>query len=136
MSSLEQVNGLRPHVRHPNGRAGGKSAIPGDPTWARRLIGAGEMGERIYSFDWSSTSLGPIHQWPASLREAVSLCLRSRFQLAIYWGPQLVLLYNDAERDVLGAMHPRALGRPAAEVLAGNWDVLGPMLRGVMDTGE
>src|SRR5262249_1972990 len=66
----------------------------------------------------------------------VSLCLRSRFQLAIYWGPQFVLLYNDAERDVLGAMHPHALGRPAAEVLSDMWDVVGPMLFGVMATGE
>jgi PAS domain S-box-containing protein len=94
------------------------------------------MGARIRSFDWSSTPLGPIGEWPSSLREAVSLCLRSRFQLAIYWGPQLVLLYNDAERDVLGALHPHALGRPAAAVLADIWDVVGPMLHGVMATGE
>jgi PAS domain S-box-containing protein len=66
----------------------------------------------------------------------VSICLQSRFQLAIYWGPQLVLLYNDAERDVLGAMHPHVLGRPAAEVLADIWDVVGPMLHGVLATGE
>jgi signal transduction histidine kinase len=70
------------------------------------------------------------------LREALSLCLRSRFQLAIYWGPQLILIYNDAERDVLGAMHPGALGRPAAEVLADMWDVVGPMLHGVLATGD
>jgi PAS domain S-box-containing protein len=94
------------------------------------------MGARIRDFDWSSTPLGPIGEWPPSLREAVSLCLRSRFQLAIYWGPQLVLLYNDAEREVLGAMHPGALGRPAAEFLADNWDVLGPMLKGVLEGGE
>src|SRR5579871_3748250 len=136
MSPIEPLNGSRPHCHCSDERAERKPAFPGDPAWARRLIGGGEMGERIFSFDWSSTSLGPIHQWPASLREAVNLCLQSRFQLAIYWGPQLVLLYNDAERDVLGAMHPGALGRPAAEVLAGNWDVLGPMLHRVMATGE
>jgi PAS domain S-box-containing protein len=100
------------------------------------LAGGGEMGARIRAFDWSSTPLGPIKGWPASLRTALSICLRSRFQLAIYWGPQLVLLYNDAERDVLGALHPAALGRPAAEVLADIWDVVGPMLRGVLATGE
>jgi PAS domain S-box-containing protein len=94
------------------------------------------MAARIRAFDWSSTALGPISDWPVSLREALSLCLPSRFQLAIYWGPQLNLLYNDAERDVLGGMHPGALGRPAAEFLADNWDVLGPMLHGVMTTGQ
>ena len=112
------------------------SAVSRDPTWAGRLAGGGEMGERIRSFDWSSTPLGPIRRWPLSLREAVGICLRSRFQLAIYWGPQLVLLYNDAERDVLGSLHPHALGRPAAEILADVWDVVGPMLHDVMATGQ
>ncbi|HEY1379348.1 MAG TPA: ATP-binding protein [Gemmataceae bacterium] len=112
------------------------SAAADDPAWVRRLAGGGEMGDRIRSFDWSSTPLGPIRGWPASLREAVGICLRSRFQLAIYWGPHLVLLYNDAERDVLGSLHPHALGRPAAEVLADMWDVVGPMLHGVMATGQ
>jgi PAS domain S-box-containing protein len=104
--------------------------------WACALAAGGEMGARIGAFDWSSTPLGPIDTWPSSLRDAVSLCLHSRFQLAIYWGPQLVLLYNDAERDVLGAMHPRVLGRPAAEVLADIWDVVGPLLHGALATGE
>jgi PAS domain S-box-containing protein len=107
-----------------------------DSNWTTCLAGGGEMGARIGSFDWSSTSLGPIGEWPACLRAAVNICLRSRFQLAIYWGPQLVLLYNDAERDVLGAMHPRALGQPAAEILIDMWDVVGPMLQGVAATGE
>jgi hypothetical protein len=33
-------------------------------------------------------------------------------------------------------MHPGALGRPAAEILADMWDVVGPMLHGVLATGE
>jgi PAS domain S-box-containing protein len=100
------------------------------------LAVGGEMSGRIRSFDWLSTPLGPIATWPASLRTALSICLRSRFQLAIYWGPELVLLYNDAERDVLAALHPGALGKPAAEILADSWDVVGPMLHGVLATGE
>jgi PAS domain S-box-containing protein len=134
MARLEQANVAR------SGRNGiGGSAAPGPKFAGRvgtseRLVG-GEMGARIRAFDWSSTSLGPIDNWPSSLWNAVSICLQSRFQLAIYWGPQLVLLYNDAERDVLGAIHPGALGRPAAEILTDMWDVVGPMLHGVMATG-
>ena len=115
-----------------NGDAGEAFSSLRDPDWVWSLVAGGEMGARIRSFDWSATPLGPLAEWPPSLRQAVSICLRSRFQLAIYWGPQLVLLYNDAEREVLGAMHPGALGRPAAEFLADNWDVLGPMLKGVL----
>jgi PAS domain S-box-containing protein len=118
-----------------NGRGESTPTPPGDADWAR-CLGDGEMAARVRSFDWSSTSLGPIAQWPASLREVLAVCMRSRFQLAIYWGPQLVFLYNDAERDILGAMHPGVLGRTAAELCAHSWDVLGPKLQGVMETGE
>jgi PAS domain S-box-containing protein len=136
MSPHKQASAHRPDLGRRNGEAKSPPLAPADPDWARGLAAGGEMGARIRSFDWSSTPLGPIGEWPSSLREAVSLCLRSRFQLAIYWGPQLVLLYNDAERDVLGALHPHALGRPAAEVLADIWDVVGPMLHSVLATGD
>jgi signal transduction histidine kinase len=135
MSFDGQLCVASPNLRGPSGRVQKPALDPGDPDWACHLAG-GEMGARIRAFDWSSTPLGPLGAWPSALREAVSLCLRSRFQLAIYWGPQLVLLYNDAERDVLGALHPNALGRPAAEILADMWDVVGPMLHGVLATGE
>src|SRR5215831_2332497 len=136
MSPRHQASASCPHVAAPNGGAKRLPVPPGDPDWAQSLARGGEMGARIRAFDWSSSPLGPIGEWPTSLREAVSLCLHSRFQLAIYWGPQLILLYNDAERDVLGAMHPRVLGRPAAEVLADMWEVVGPMLHGVLATGN
>src|SRR5215467_12838564 len=135
MSLHGQVIASSPDLGGPNGGAKRPRTFPGDPDWARGLAGGGEMGARIRSFDWSSTPLGPIGRWPLSLREAVSICLRSRFQLAIYWGPQLVLLYNDAEREVLGAMHPRVLGMPAAEILTEMWDVVGPMLQSVLEGG-
>jgi PAS domain S-box-containing protein len=130
---------VRASSRHPYGRdpeASQIATLPEDRNWAWSLIDGGEMGARIHSFDWSETPLGPIGEWPQSLREAVSLCVRSRFQLAIYWGPHLILLYNDAERDILGSMHPRVLGRPASEVLADIWDVVGPQLHNVLATGE
>src|SRR5262249_1895994 len=47
-----------------------------------------------------------------------------------------IMLYNDAEREVVGARHPRALGQPAVEVIHDMWDQVGPMLHGVLDRGE
>lgn len=35
------------------------------------LSGGGEMGQLIRDFDWASTSLGPTHKWPQSLRTCV-----------------------------------------------------------------
>src|SRR5262249_36018581 len=119
----------------PNGGVVRSLTTSHEADWACRLEGYGQMGARIRAFDWSKTPLGPIGEWPLSLREAVSICLQSRFQLAIYWGPELVLLYNDGEREILGAMHPHVLGMPAAVILTEMWDVVGPMLRAVLEGG-
>ena len=96
----------------------------------------GEMARLIESFDWSRSPLGPSAQWPQSLKTALNICLRSRFQLAIFWGPKLVFLYNDAERAVIGSLHPYALGKPAPEVLVDMWETVGPMLHQVRNSGE
>ena len=46
--------------------------------------------------DWSATALGPRDSWPALLRLLVDLCLDSEFPVQISWGPDLLVLYNDA----------------------------------------
>jgi PAS domain S-box-containing protein len=101
------------------------------------LAQAGEMGERIRAFDWTSTGLGPIEDWPQSLKTSVSLILSSRHPMWIGWGREMTFLYNDAYVRVLGpAKHPSALGRPAAEVWAEIWDVCGPLAEKVFEHGE
>jgi signal transduction histidine kinase len=94
------------------------------------------MTRLIESFEWAQTPLGPMAQWPQSLKTDLNIALHSRFQLAIYWGPELIFLYNDAERQVIGSMHPNALGRPAHEVLVNMWGTVGPMLSRVLENGE
>src|SRR5215471_18072771 len=74
------------------------------------LAGGGEMGARVREFDWSVTSLGPRERWPQSLRSAVSILLASRAQIVLFWGSELVALYNDAYAPVFGSKHPWALG--------------------------
>ncbi|MBA4798183.1 MAG: PAS domain-containing protein [Rhizobiales bacterium] len=93
------------------------------------------MADLILDRDWSD-GLGPIDTWPAALRSALSICLNSSFPTAIYWGPELRLLYNDTWSPIPGERHPWALGRPAAEVWSDIWDVVGPQFRQVMETGE
>jgi len=100
------------------------------------LQGGGEMGSIMRSFDWASSVLGPVDQWPQSLRTSVSTCLNSRFAILIWWGPELVMLYNDAYRQIIGAKHPDALGRPGRECWPEIWHIIGPMLEGVMQRGE
>ena len=96
------------------------------------LAGGGELGELMRARDWSATPLGPPDQWPQSLRSAVSILLPSRAQICLFWGPDLVALYNDAYRPALGIKHPWALARPAREMWSELWDdvlALPPKLR-------
>ena len=94
------------------------------------------MASRISEFDWSSTSFGPPQDWPQSLKSALSICLNSTFPGAIYWGPELRLLYNDAWSVIPAERHPGALGRPAAEVWSDIWDVVGPQMLEVANVGD
>ncbi|OYU91610.1 MAG: hypothetical protein CFE29_01635 [Bradyrhizobiaceae bacterium PARB1] len=100
------------------------------------LAGGGRMGTLIRSHDWAATSLGAPEAWPQSLRSALSICLNSSFPTAIYWGPDLRLLYNDAWSPIPGERHPWALGRPAKEVWTDIWHVVGPHFERVVTTGE
>jgi len=68
------------------------------------------MGKLIRSMDWSDSPLGPIEEWPQSLRTAVSLCLSSTFPILIAWGPHDIQIYNDAYRPICGAKHPQSMG--------------------------
>jgi PAS domain S-box-containing protein len=109
---------------------------PRDADPLAALAGGGEMGRRIRAFDWSATPLGPIDGWPQSLRSALSICLNSNFPIALYWGADLVLLYNDEWSPIPGEKHPWALGRPAREAWPEIWHIIEPLFGRVMATGE
>ena len=100
------------------------------------LQGGGEMGALIRRKDWTQSALGNAETWPQSLRSAVSICLGSGFPIAIYWGPGLALLYNDAWSPIPGAKHPWAVGQTAHEVWPEIWDTIGPLFQHVLTTGE
>jgi len=101
------------------------------------LAGGGNMGQLMRGHDWSKTLVGPMTSWPQSLRTAVSICLASRFPIIIFWGSELVQFYNDAYRPVLGTTkHPHALGQRAEDCWPEIWDVIGPMLQGVLSSGN
>ena len=47
------------------------------------LAGSGEMGERIRTFDWSQTPLGPAGSWSLALRTVVRLMLANRLPMLL-----------------------------------------------------
>jgi signal transduction histidine kinase len=96
------------------------------------------MGELCRSFDWSATPLGPVAGWSQSLRTTVATMLWSRHPMFLFWGPDLVQVYNDGYRPSLGegGRHPRALGMRGADFWTDIWDIIGPQLEAVMERGE
>jgi signal transduction histidine kinase/PAS domain-containing protein len=82
---------------------------------AIQFAGPGEMRARCRAHDWSVTKLGPVEDWPQSLRATAATVLAAGFPSVIRWGPDLLQIYNDAYIPFLGAKHPMALGISARE---------------------
>ena len=98
--------------------------------------GSGEMCSIMRAYDWKSSPLGSVDDWPQSLKTAVQILLSSRFSMWMAWGPELVFFYNDAYRKAtLGEKHPWALGRAARDVWSEIWNEIGPRIQPVLDTG-
>jgi signal transduction histidine kinase len=108
------------------------------PRTGETFAGAGEMAARCRAFDWAATPLGAVGGWTQSLRTTVRILLASRHPMFLWWGPELVQVYNDAYRPSFGTggRHPRALGMRAAECWTDIWPIIGPQIEGVMTRGE
>ena len=115
------------------------SANPGPTRAAADLFaGPGEMRALCRAFDWAATPLGPVESWSQSLRTTAGIVLGSRNPMFLWWGPELVQIYNDAYRPSLGfgARHPGALGARGKEFWTDIWTVIGPQIDQVMSGGE
>ena len=88
--------------------------FPGAPVWSL----AGRQ-------DWGATPLGPVESWPQSLKTAASMVLGSTVPMFVAWGPELLLVYNDAYAEILGDRGP-AFGRPVREIWSDAWERIRP----------
>jgi PAS domain S-box-containing protein len=93
---------------------------------------AGSMTDLYRSIDWSRTPLGPVSQWPQSLKTCVRIVLTSSQPMFVWWGDHLINLHNEAYRSILGGKHPRALGQPASVVWREIWRDVGPRAEATM----
>ncbi|QLG11428.1 histidine kinase [Deinococcus sp. D7000] len=95
-----------------------------------------EMTAVIRDFDWAATSLGPRPGWPAGLRVLTEMLLAHPLGMLVLWGPELIQLYNDPYRAILGDRHPAGLGRPARECWPDIWHLDAVTYEGVVTRGE
>ncbi|HET9087009.1 MAG TPA: PAS domain S-box protein, partial [Acidobacteriaceae bacterium] len=109
------------------------AAAPRDP---HQLCATGEMADRIRTFPWENTSLGPMSQWPPSLVGAIGTMLESCFPTAILWGPEMLQFYNDAYIPLAADKHPSLLGQSTPAQWPESWPVVGSQLEAVLHRGE
>ena len=111
---MAKVSGLEPDERFP--------------------FGGGKNGALIGAIDWSNTSLGPISGWPESLKTTVGILLRSPVPIVLLWGPDGIMIYNDAYSIFAGGRHPLLFGSKVREgwpeVADFNDNVMQVVLRG------
>ncbi|NCD71000.1 sensor histidine kinase [Mucilaginibacter agri] len=98
----------------------------------------GELGELIRNYNWAETKLGALETWPQILKNTLSIILKSKFPMLIWWGPDLILFYNDAFKPYLerNGKHPIALGQRGEDGWPEVWPIIKPLIDRVMSGGE
>lgn len=96
----------------------------------------GEMGALMAATNWSRSVLGPVERWSPVLRSTLATVLGSEIAMCLLWGRDLVMLYNDGYRDIIGGKHPAALGQPQSSAFPETEHLTGPLVRQIRDTGR
>ncbi|WP_411034211.1 response regulator [Shinella sp. BYT-45] len=79
------------------------------------LSGGGDAAGLIAAFDWTATPIGPLEDWPQTLKTTVSLMLRSPVPIVLLWGEDGIMIYNDAYSVFAGGRHPAIFGSKVRE---------------------
>lgn len=88
------------------------------------------------SVDWASTPLGPIETWSADLRQSCNLIMASPHPAAMYWGEDLVAIYNEAYVMLAGQKHPDLMGQCYKDAWAEIWDDVKDVFASAKLTGQ
>ncbi|PLR28686.1 hypothetical protein SGCZBJ_01680 [Caulobacter zeae] len=76
-----------------------------------KILAGGEVA-RLLEADGVIAGIGRPSAWPQPLRQQLEVLLGAAFPMFLIWGPERILIYNDAYRPILGDKHPGALGQP------------------------
>ena len=80
------------------------------------LLRRDTLADLVARFDWAATSLGAMTNWSQSQRAIVAFALRSPLGIAMMFGADGVMVYNDAYAEIAGDRHPEMLGMKVTEV--------------------
>ena len=88
------------------------------------------------SVDWAATALGPIESWSSELRSMCNLIMASPHPAAMYWGEDLVAIYNEAYILLAGEKHPTLMGQSYRVAWAEIWDLVKEVFAAAISSGQ
>lgn len=91
------------------------------------LGGDSAMIAKVRAYDWRANPLGEPSGWSPELVATASFVLESGFPALLVWGPEMITIYNDAFRPILGDK-PESLGQPLDRVWAEIWTAIEPLV--------
>jgi len=77
-----------------------------------------------------------MNNWPADLRQMCNLIMASPHPAAMYWGEDLVAIYNEAYVLLAGQKHPTLMGQSYREAWAEIWDDVKDVFANAQLTGQ
>ncbi|MCE4554680.1 ATP-binding protein [Roseateles cellulosilyticus] len=90
----------------------------------------------LRSTDWRRTALGPMENWPTSLRSHAAMVMEMPSPAIIFWGDEQIQIYNDGYAAIMGPRHPRYFGSPYRDCWPDTYPLIYPWMRRVLDHGE
>ncbi|KAJ4410277.1 hypothetical protein N0V82_009297 [Gnomoniopsis sp. IMI 355080] len=106
--------------------------LSAEPDWILPEITHGQQPymDVVASLDWASRSIGPPDTWPPLLKQSFDQILADARPIAIFWGDQYILLYNEAFNKLCGSFHTKLMGKPIESA----WPESGLKLKNIMVT--
>ena len=98
-------------------------------TWP---AGVGDAVTLIRTHCWANTSLGSSDTWPPSLKAVVDLALACHYPMVVLWGAELVQIYNDSYRKIMGVKHPSGMGQATRDCWPEVWHINEPVYERVL----
>ncbi len=92
-----------------------KSLFPAASAEVRARLEQDPTLKLINDFDWSTNPLGPIPDWPESLKGAVRVMMAASTPMAMLVGHDGILIYNEGYALFAGGRHPEIFGSRVTE---------------------
>tara|TARA_R110002072_G_scaffold140286_1_gene284358 strand:+ start:266485 stop:269718 length:3234 start_codon:yes stop_codon:yes gene_type:complete len=102
-------------------------------SWAH-LPGNSKVKALFEQTNWPATSLGDYTNWPENLVTVLRMVLDSPIPMCIYWGDNLIQLYNDSYLQALGdPLAYQSFAKRAQETYGAEWAAVSTTFKSVMN---